>query len=246
MAKSTNYYVRKSHRWLGIILAIQFLAWTVSGLYFSWTDIDEIHGDHLRTFSEQKLEFADQNLMSPDELEIEKSEISIISKIELIQARGNICYLIEGKSKTGEKNRLLINAENGQIMEEISRKKAGEIGSSLYLGKGSVSRVDYLTETGKSHEYRGGELPAWQIQFDDDEKTRFYVSASTGNLQKVRTTSWRWFDWLWMTHIMDYDERADINNLLLRIFSVAGLVTVLSGIILFGYTSPVFRKRRRL
>ena len=48
--KSRNYkfYIRKSHRYLGIFIGIQFLFWTLGGLYFSWTNIDEIHGDHLR------------------------------------------------------------------------------------------------------------------------------------------------------------------------------------------------------
>ena len=46
MAKSKHYYIRKTHRWLGLLLGIQFLMWTIGGLYFSWNDIDEIHGDH--------------------------------------------------------------------------------------------------------------------------------------------------------------------------------------------------------
>ena len=45
MAKSRHYYIRKTHRWLGLILGIQFLMWTIGGLYFSWSDIDEVHGD---------------------------------------------------------------------------------------------------------------------------------------------------------------------------------------------------------
>ena len=45
MKKSTQYWVRKSHRYLGLVIGIQFIFWTVGGLYFSWTDIDEIHGD---------------------------------------------------------------------------------------------------------------------------------------------------------------------------------------------------------
>jgi hypothetical protein len=45
MAKSIHFYIRRTHRYLGILLGIQFLLWTVSGLYFSWTNIDEIHGD---------------------------------------------------------------------------------------------------------------------------------------------------------------------------------------------------------
>ncbi len=41
----TQLKIRKAHRYLGLIIGVQFLAWTVSGLYFSWTDIDQIHGD---------------------------------------------------------------------------------------------------------------------------------------------------------------------------------------------------------
>ncbi len=45
MAKNKHYYIRKAHRYLGVLLGLQFLLWTISGLYFSWTNIDEIHGD---------------------------------------------------------------------------------------------------------------------------------------------------------------------------------------------------------
>ena len=31
--------IRKTHRYLGVFIGLQFLAWTVSGLYFSWTDL---------------------------------------------------------------------------------------------------------------------------------------------------------------------------------------------------------------
>ena len=47
-SKSGTYRARQIHRWLGLFIGIQFIAWTVGGLYFSWTDLDEIHGDHLQ------------------------------------------------------------------------------------------------------------------------------------------------------------------------------------------------------
>jgi len=45
MAKSSTFYLRKIHRFLGVSIGIQILFWTISGLYFTWTNIDEIHGD---------------------------------------------------------------------------------------------------------------------------------------------------------------------------------------------------------
>lgn len=45
MAKSKHYYIRKTHRWLSVILGIQFMLWTIDGLYFSWSNMYEVHGD---------------------------------------------------------------------------------------------------------------------------------------------------------------------------------------------------------
>ena len=46
--RHTALKIRRVHRYLGIFLGIQFLIWTISGMYFSWTNIDDIHGDQFR------------------------------------------------------------------------------------------------------------------------------------------------------------------------------------------------------
>ena len=46
-----KFTIRKTHRYLGLFIGIQFILWTVGGLYFSWTDIDKIHGDHFRNMN---------------------------------------------------------------------------------------------------------------------------------------------------------------------------------------------------
>lgn len=43
MRRNNPYFVRKTHRFLGVFIGLQFLFWTISGLYFSWTDIDVIY-----------------------------------------------------------------------------------------------------------------------------------------------------------------------------------------------------------
>jgi hypothetical protein len=40
-------FFRKLHRWLGLLMAVQIIAWMASGLYFSIFPIDEIRGAHL-------------------------------------------------------------------------------------------------------------------------------------------------------------------------------------------------------
>ena len=48
MRHTRQYYLRRLHRFMGVTIGIQFLLWTIGGLYFSWSDMDEIHGDYQR------------------------------------------------------------------------------------------------------------------------------------------------------------------------------------------------------
>ena len=40
-------WFRKIHRWLGVLMALQILAWMASGLYFALFPIETIRGEHL-------------------------------------------------------------------------------------------------------------------------------------------------------------------------------------------------------
>lgn len=85
-----------------------------------------------------------------------------------------------------------------------------------------------------------------EIRYDTPDNLKVYVAASNGAFQTVRHHNWRWLNFLWMTHPMDYDTRFDFNTTLLRSFSLMGLVTVLSGFIL-GYMSfPTIHGGRRI
>ena len=69
-----------------------------------------------------------------------------------------------------------------------------------------------------------------------------YISIENAKFQTVRHRDWRWFDFLWMTHTMDYEGRDDFNNTVLRIFSLLGLITVFSGFSLWFVSSTTVRK----
>jgi hypothetical protein len=80
------------------------------------------------------------------------------------------------------------------------------------------------------NEYRGGSLPAWKIDFAD--ATTLYLDPVTAKVHAVRSTKWRIFDFFWMLHIMDYDERDDFNSPLLIIAAAFGVLTSASGLAL--------------
>ncbi|CAM1366530.1 PepSY-associated TM region (fragment) [Tenacibaculum litopenaei] len=107
-----------------------------------------------------------------------------------------------------------------------------------------IVSIDKVTKVDGHHEYRGRLLPAYVISYEEDA-LKAYVSVIDGKFQTVRHRQWRWFDFLWMTHTMDYEGRDDFNTVVLRVFSLLGLITVLSGFLLWFVSSPTWRKLLR-
>ena len=122
-----------------------------------------------------------------------------------------------------------MNANSGKVRDGITEKEALYVAKN-YMREGlEVIAIDLINETGKQHEYRKKLLPAYVISYKSDENIKAYVSLIDGKFQTVRHRDWRWFYFLWMTHTMDYEGRDDFNTIILRAFSLLGLITVFSG-----------------
>ncbi len=221
--------IRSLHRYLGVFLGIQFLMWTLSGLYFSWTNIDEIHGDHFKR-EVIPVQFKDLKLgVIPKEKEI--------TSLQLRELANEPYYWINNKE--------LIHAETGVVKNSITEEEALVIASKYIKQELKVTGIVKIESVGKHHEYRGRPLPAFVINYDHPDRLKAYISIKDGVFQRVRHKSWRWFDFLWMTHTMDYQGRDDFNTLTLRVFSLLGLITVLSGFVLWIISSPSIRKLKK-
>ena len=235
MAKSFHYNIRKAHRWMGVILGIQFLFWTISGLYFSWSNMDEVHGDHHKAHIHPLT--SNMNLASPQQ-SIEKikakDSINYVFDIHLIQILGKPVYqIVYSKEHDRGKKTQLVNAETGDLLSPLTEKEAVAIAKINFSDTAKVTKIEYLTATNAHHEYREQPLPAYAVSFENPSNTTVYVASELGTVQKFRNTKWRIFDSLWMLHTMDYQSRDNISNWLLRIFSIFGLLTVVSGFVLF-------------
>lgn len=234
--------IRKAHRFLGVALGIQFLFWTIGGLYFSWSDMDEIHGDHQKAHIHPL--GADLDLASPQAI-IEKikvkDSINFVFDLKLIQIFGEPFYQITySKLHDRDKKIQLANAQTGELRNALTENEAVNIAKNSFSKEAEISKVEYLTTTNGHHEYREQPLPAYAVTFGHSSGTTVYVAAELGTVQKFRNNKWRVFDFLWMMHTMDYQSRDNISNWLLRAFSVFGLFSILSGFILFF----VSRKRK--
>lgn len=236
--KSSKYYVRKTHRYLGVFIGIQFLLWTVGGLYFAWTNIQEIRGNHL--VHREDVLIVKNNLKSPDEvLIINQITAASVKEIKLMSLFFDTFYFVEL-----EDNMILINAETGQKRALISEDEVRKIVLKKLKKELPIKKIEYVTDKNidQHFQFRGGMLPAWAVELEDDSNTVLYICAVKGTLERVRTKQWRIFDFLWMLHIMDYDERDNINNNILKVFSILGLITIFSGFVLFFQSSRTFRR----
>ena len=229
--RKTAKWIRKAHRYLGIFLGIQFLMWTISGMYFSWTDIDEIHGDQFKKEAPVQTSFND--LLGTSQLATKEP----VQSLELLEIANEPYYWINEAQ--------LYNARTGRKKNGISKEEAQQVASRYMLADLKIAEIQRIDTVDKHHEYRGRPLPAYEISYETPQNLKAYVAIENGAFQTVRHRDWRWFDFLWMTHTMDYQGRDDFNTVLLRAFSLLGLITVLSGFVLWYISSLSIRKLKK-
>lgn len=229
--RTVHRTIRRSHRYLGVLLGIQFLFWTLGGLYFSWTNIDEIHGDFQHKHVSRLKSTG--NLVSPDsvlkKLEYPADSFQSVQLTTILQRPiWSIAYYSGNNLHT-----VLADAQTGIPRPTVGREEAVQIARESFNGDPALQSVSYLTTTGSHHEYRSKPLPAWAVTFSHPTNTTVYVSVNYGKVESFRNNKWRVFDFLWMMHTMDYRQRDNFNNWLLRAFSLFGLATIFSGFALY-------------
>lgn len=247
MTKNKSLLIRRLHRYLGLFIGIQFLGWTISGLYFSWNNIDDVHGDHLRK-NPHGISATD-SVASPSVAIAElraSTSVDSIQSIQLISLYGKPLYQIAYFSgHTGDvhlhAHYALADAKTGKLRGPLSEEESIALAKDYVVPSAHVSEVELLQNTNGHHEYRERPLPAYAVTFQDPDCI-VYISTERGTFQTIRHDQWRAFDFLWMFHTMDYAGRDDFNNWLLKILSVFGLLTVISGFTLYIISSRTIRK----
>ena len=212
------FWVRRAHKWIGLVIGVQALFWMISGLYMVVVPLDVVHGDHLARVPAGPL--------SPAGTRIPQARLHEsypgITAIRLKSLLGKEVYEIrQGKQAS------LVNAADGVKISPLERDDIVALADAAYAGEGSIRGVEWATKA--PGEVGARPAPLWVVHYDDPGETTLYFSPHSGDLVARRHALWRWFDFLWMFHIMDYEERENVNNTLLRTASIVGLLFALSG-----------------
>ena len=211
-----KFLVRKTHKYLSILISIQLLLWTISGIYFAFNQIELVRGEQYRLPQVFSVDLSKVNLV-----------LDSVKSIQVARRFGEEMLIVRKEAGTE-----YLNLE-GAALEKLSREQAISI----------VSRVTSLTplvaeeinDPEPGSEYRGRNLPLFKVTTQDqqNEEINVYVDAISGQVVAIRSEQWRLWDLMWGLHIMDWETRDEINNWLLKIFSVLALISSLTGVFIF-------------
>ena len=211
-----NFLVRKTHKYLSFFISLQLLLWTISGIYFAFNKIELVRGEqylnHLETsFDLSKLDF-----------EIEKAK-----EVEFKKRLGTEIVIIKTKDATRYLNML------GQPLTKISMEDA--MASVLSQTTLIPFATEEIVNEKSGSEYRGRSLPIYRVKSKNAKGTELnvYINVYSAEVVAIRSNKWKIWDLMWGFHIMDWKERDNIDNILLKIFSILALVSSVTGIMLF-------------
>lgn len=230
---------RKAHRWLALVVGIQLVIWMLSGLYMVAVPLDFIHGNPLVRNLEPRLQI-DSPIVSLDGLRERYTDLRSVT-LRGTADGGGVFYEI-GRAD----GLVVVDAATGEEVSPLPEVRIVALARAYYAGAGDVARAALLSdEDSKPIELQSRPLPLWRVDFDDWLATSLYLHPNSGRLVARRHRFWRWFDFLWALHIMDYTERSDVNNGLLRVATVAGVAATGSGVWLAFHSFAFLQRRRR-
>jgi uncharacterized iron-regulated membrane protein len=215
-------FLRKLHKWLGLIIGLQLVLWAVSGVMFAWLDRDAVDAvGSVRT--------AEPTALSP--LLVKKEPTTWLGDYpaqDVFEVRA-ISLADRWVWRVELQDRVELRAIEDGAPVKVDAVWLRRLALGRYAGDGRLVAATLQTHPDIASRASG---PVWQAQFDDAQRTALYFAADDGHFIAARTASWRWYDFFWMLHTMDYWGRDNFNNPLIVTIGFAALWLSISGVVL--------------
>lgn len=208
--------VRNTHKYLSFFISLQLLLWTISGIYFAFNKIENVRGEQYRLDLPNTLDLQAINFSIPDAMNVSIKKRLSDTIVSASTSSGMRYFDLDGLPITH-----LTPDQALQIVAE----------STTLL----PIRVEQVNYPEKGSEYRGRTLPIYRVITTNDAGSEIntYVNIYSGNIEAIRSSHWRIWDLMWGFHIMDWVERDNIDNILLKVFSILALISSITGVLLF-------------
>ena len=211
----------KWHIWLGWLVGVPVLMWTVTGLIMVIKPIEEVRGSHLR---------AETPAVSGAELAMPVLA-SDVTAVELVRQPDGPVWVVQEASG----GRYRYSARDGTLLPPVLEEEARALALATFAGDAELEKLTYFPSDEAPMDLR---VPrnSWQAHFADG--TNVYVDDTTGEVLALRTGWWRVFDFAWGLHIMDLKTREDTSHPVLILFAALAIIGSLLGCVL------MFRRRK--
>lgn len=213
------------HIWLGWLVGVPLILWTLSGLVMVIKPIEEVRGSDLR--SEPVAIPTTLNAVPP------RLDGRPVETLELTMRKARPVWLVrfaDGGTRAAD-------ATTGDLLPPVTAAEAYTIANAAQKAPAKVVSLRRFAADANPLDLRR-DRPAWQVAYADG--LHAYVDADTGELLALRTRWWRGYDFFWWLHIMDLQTREDTHHPLLTGFAGVSLGTVL-----LGFVMLFIRQRRR-
>jgi len=211
--------MRRIHKWVGLLIGLQLLAWMLSGLVMGLLPSDLVKGNHYRSAVAPALPLGGIGpLVQP------------VSS-EDIQSATLTYFMGEPVMRVTTKDGISLRATESGKLILIDEARALSLARADYSGPGEVIAADEVEAPFLDlRKYTG---PVWRVRFNDAENTTLYVSAEDGRILERRNSYWRVFDFFWMLHTMDYQGRDNFNNSLVIAAALIALWIGITGLVIW-------------
>ena len=218
--------LRRWHIWLGWIVGVPMLFWTLSGVVMVVRPIEEVRGTALLADPKP---FA---LATPPVAPLVEGR-PLASLTLAPRAAGPRWVLLFADGGTR-----LADPASGALLPAYGAADAVREVMARYTGKASVVGASRTDRASPPMDLRRP-IDSWQVAMSDG--TRFYVDAGSGEVVARRTRFWRFYDWMWGLHIMDLQTREDTHHPWIIAFGLVALLTTLLALVML----PLTGKRRK-
>lgn len=210
------------HKWIALVVGIQVLAWVLGGVVMTVIPIERVRGEH-RVAERRAEPLAFDGLMSVSQA-AQAAGVAPVEALLKTTPRGPVWALKDADGKT-----TVVDAIAADPLPRLSPAEARRLARTAYAGDGRPVSVRYLPQAPQE---TGREGPLWRVDFDDAERTSFYLAPDTGEVVSRRSAVWRFYDFFWRLHIMDLESGEDFNHPLVIAASLLTLAVVITGFVL--------------
>ena len=198
---------RRIHKWVGLVLGLQFVLWTLSGAMMALLDSDKVGGHDSGTAHVHPL--AATEYVDP----VRAAGGGPLTGLALRDLAGRPVYELSGAGGTR-----LVDATLGT---PVAIDRATALAVIAMMSSDPIRSVERLEKPNlESRDHTG---PMWRVNLSDAENSSAYVSAISGRHLVTRGDTWRTWDFFWMLHNMDYVNRKSFNHPLI-IFVAFGIL----------------------